>query len=327
MLKIGIVGVGGIGSVHLEKWSMIPDIELVAVCDVRLDMALEKTKALHIPVYDSLDVMLHKESLDIIDICTPTYLHKEQAIKSIENGINVLVEKPAGLSSADAEIMFTKAKEYNVKLMVAHVLRFWDEYVFLKDYYKNRTYGDLLNASFWRFSETPRWSYNSWMTDEKLSGLVPFDLHIHDLDFIVSMMGKPDKIFANRGRRKNSVLSDFYSASYIYQDCFINCEAAWFDNKYPFTFGYRAHFENAVLEYHGEQIKVYLKDGTSKVIEGKEISRKTEINLPAVNAYYKEIEYFVNCVKNNCKIDVMDESEILNVIDAIQYGVKHASVD
>ena len=65
--------------------------------------------------------------------------------------------------------------------MVAHVLRWWREYVFLKDAIDSGRYGKLLSGHMARLGNTPKWSWDNWMRDPERSGLVPFDLHIHDL--------------------------------------------------------------------------------------------------------------------------------------------------
>ena len=73
------------------------------------------------------------------------------------------------------------AAKHQVKFMVAQVLRFWPEYERIKDLYENRQYGRLLSGSMSRLGCYPAWSWDGWMMDERRSGLVPFDLHIHDL--------------------------------------------------------------------------------------------------------------------------------------------------
>ena len=103
MLKVALIGLGGMGSVHLANWRKMEGVELVAVCDIRSDLAVEK--AVNEKVYADIDELLEHETLDIVDVCTPSYLHKEHSIKAMKKGIHVLTEKPAALNSEDvAEI-------------------------------------------------------------------------------------------------------------------------------------------------------------------------------------------------------------------------------
>ena len=129
MLKVGFVGVGGISGAHIPVWLKIPEVELVALCDVRpkqMEKWAEQTSA---NFYTDFDEMLKSEKLDILDICLPTYLHADYSIKAMEMGINVICEKPLSLKYEDVKRVYAAAEKNNVKFMVAQVLRFWREYI------------------------------------------------------------------------------------------------------------------------------------------------------------------------------------------------------
>ena len=83
MLKIGLVGCGGISGAHVPGWQALDDCEIVAICDVRQEM-MDKYPGPR--QYLSFDEMLQKEELDIVDICLPTFLHPDYAIKAMEKG-------------------------------------------------------------------------------------------------------------------------------------------------------------------------------------------------------------------------------------------------
>ena len=102
-----------------------------------------------------------------------------------EKGINVICEKPISLKEEDVERVYSTAKKMNVKFMVAQVLRFWPEYELLKELYDSKKYGKLLSGYMCRLGACPKWSWDNWMKDPNRSGLVPYDLHVHDLDFMV----------------------------------------------------------------------------------------------------------------------------------------------
>ena len=188
MLKVALVGVGGISGAHILAWESMDDAELVAICDIRPERMENYPDKRH---YTDFDEMLEKEDVDILDICLPTFLHADFAVKAMEKGINVICEKPISLKREDVQRVYSTAKKNNVCFMIAQVLRFWPEYEVVKSIYDSGKYGKLLSASMHRLSGIPKWSWDDWMRDEKRSGLVPFDLHIHDLDFIVYAFGKP----------------------------------------------------------------------------------------------------------------------------------------
>ena len=100
MLKVALVGVGGISGAHIPAWEAMEDVELTALCDIRpeqMEKYPDKRR------YTDFDEMLAKEEIDILDICLPTYLHADFSVKAMERGINVLCEKPVSLKKEDFE--------------------------------------------------------------------------------------------------------------------------------------------------------------------------------------------------------------------------------
>ena len=130
MLKIALVGVGGISGAHIPAWDEMENAELVALCDIRPERMEQYENKKH---YTDFDEMLDNEEIDILDICLPTYLHAEYAIKAMERGIHVISEKPISMNADDIDRVYETAKKNNVKFMVAQVLRFWPEYELLKE--------------------------------------------------------------------------------------------------------------------------------------------------------------------------------------------------
>ena len=95
------------------------------------------------------------------------------------------------------------------------------------------------------------------MMDEKRSGLVPFDLHIHDLDFMVYAFGMPKVAYQYRSKLPNQ---DFISLSYDFGDFSINTEASWYATCYPFTAEFRFQFEDALVANENGKMVIFLRD-------------------------------------------------------------------
>ncbi|HAY97326.1 MAG TPA: hypothetical protein DCY23_03335 [Ruminococcaceae bacterium] len=312
MLKVALVGVGGISGAHIPAWEERRDAELVALCDIRAEQ-MEKYKNKH--CYTDFDEMLKNEKIDILDICLPTYLHAEFAIKAMNMGINVICEKPVSLNAADVARVYSAAKSNNVKFMVAQVLRFWPEYSIIKEIYDTGKYGRLLSGHMGRLGVRPKWSWGGWMMDENRSGLVPFDLHIHDLDFIVYAFGKPKEFKDYRARSENQ---DYINSIYEYDGFFITTEAAWYDAPYPFAANFRFQFEKALAVFENHEMTIYEKDG--KIF--KPVSQSGEdtgdIGLPKSNAYANEINYFADCVLSGAEPDRVKPAELETVISILK---------
>ncbi len=308
MLKVGLVGVGGISGAHIPVWEEMENAELVALCDIRPER-MEKYSGKR--CYTDFDEMLANEELDILDICLPTYLHADFAVKAMEKGINVITEKPISLKEEDVERVYGAAEKNNVKFMVAHVLRFWPEYELLKEIYDSKRYGKLLSGTMIRLGGYPKWSWDGWMMDEKRSGMVPFDLHIHDLDFMVYAFGLPKVSYQYRSKLPNQ---DYISLVYDFGDFSINSEASWYSASYPFTAEFRFQFEDAVVASEKGKMMIYLKDD-EKIDLSQEAEGDTgNINLPKSNAYANEIIYFADCVENNKPVDKFRPEELSCVL-------------
>ena len=311
MLKVGLVGVGGISGAHIPAWEEMADAELVALCDIRPERMEKFTEK---RCYTDFDEMLANEELDILDICLPTYLHADFAVKAMEKGINVITEKPISLKEEDIDRVYKTAEKNNVKFMVAQVLRFWPEYELLKEIYETKKYGKLLSGTMTRLGCYPKWSWDGWMMDEKRSGLVPFDLHIHDLDFMVYAFGMPKVAHQFRSKLPDQ---DFISLSYDFGDFQINSEASWYATCYPFTAEFRFQFENAVVANENGKMLIHLRDDERIDLSEDAEGDTGDINLPKSDAYANEINYFADCVRNNKPVEKVQPEELRCVLNIL----------
>ena len=313
MLKVGMAGIGGISGAHIPAWEAMEETELAALCDIRQE-CLEKYPDKHL--YTDFQEMLNAEQLDILDICLLTYLHADYAVQAMERGIHVICEKPVSLKAEDVERVYEAARRNNVKFMVAQVLRFWPEYELLKEIYDSGKYGKLLSGSMSRLGGIPKWSWDNWMADEKRSGLVPFDLHIHDLDFLVYAFGKPEDAKVHRAKRPEQ---DYFSVVYEYPEFFVTTEASWYAAPYPFTASFRFQFEKAILAFERQQCMLYEEDGTVTDLTEAAEGDTGGINLPKSDAYANEIRYFTKCVLEDRFPERVKPGELRQVIEILRH--------
>lgn len=313
MLRIGMVGMGGISGAHIGAWLQIPEAKIICVCDIRPEKANAAAEKSGGKAYLDFDEMLESEKIDVLDICLPTFLHADFAVEALGKGIHVLVEKPISLKKEDIERVYGAAQSKNTNVMVAQVLRFWREFQALKEAYESGMYGKLLSGHMVRLGSKPKWSWDNWMADPSRSGLVPFDLHIHDLDFMIYAFGTPENLICHRGTNESQ---DYINAIYEFKDFFITAEASWFDCKYRFRSGYRFQFEKAVMEYTGGVLTIYHQNGEMETLE-EEQSSENGINLPKSNAYFNEIRYFADCVLSGKPCDMVKPQELRTVLELI----------
>ncbi|MBC15597.1 MAG: oxidoreductase [Desulfovibrio sp.] len=122
-MKVGVVGLGWMGRVHLRNYTEMADVEVVGVVDVDPKACAEVAEQFGVKTFTSLDELLENE-LDAMSICVPTSLHHETGIKVMDKGINAIIEKPLAATAEEGEDLVKKAKEKGIALMVGHVERF-----------------------------------------------------------------------------------------------------------------------------------------------------------------------------------------------------------
>lgn len=305
MLKVGLIGCGFMGTMHANCYKNIEGVELVALADLRNECAQKLSEGANATIYgDGMD-LINNADVDIIDICLPTYIHSEYAIAAMDKVKYVFVEKPVALTKEQGEAMIKKAQETGANVQVGQVIRFWDEYVELAKIIKAGTYGKVINANFRRISPIPTWGWEDWLLKNELSGGAAQDLHIHDVDYVLSQFGTPKvvKSVKNKMGEKSSYINSLFE----YDDFVVSVEGTWaLPGTHPFEATFRVVFENGVVENangkfmlytdsEAKEIAIEKKEGLGEGFEGG--------NISDLGGYYNELVYFTDCAKNGKAID------------------------
>ncbi len=294
MIKVGLIGIGGMGMVHFNAYRRLKNAKVVAVADTRCDMAREKAEGTDARIYATIDELLEHEDCDIIDICTPSYLHTEMAKKALKVGCHVLCEKPMSISTEDTASVIATAKECGKSFMTAHVVRFMKPYQYLRSVIESGELGRLVHLNMRRNSGIPKWSFEDWMRDINKSGGTPFDLSIHDLDFAYSVFGEP--VAVNGVYKKLSGDDrDYIVSNLVYDGFTVTAIGGWFLESVEFTADFYAIFENGCVELKGG--KVYKCGEAVTLPESDDGDEDTGINLPRAEGYTDEIKYFIDCIE------------------------------
>ncbi len=257
MLRIGIVGFGFMGRMHFRCWQDRQDAQVVAVCDANPNIKEDTKKAIGnidgaasaidfegIELFSDFDAMIENANLDAISLTLPTYLHVEFSERALARGVNVLCEKPMSLDVAGCERMLAAAQKSGKTLQIGHCLRFWPEYVKAKEIVDSGKYGKVLAGTFQRLGAPPGWSQDNWFIDEKRSGGVALDLHIHDTDYVQYLFGMPKAVYSQGSRGKGDALIHIVT-QYVYEDdVVVTAEGGW--GMMP-GFGFEMSF-NLVME-------------------------------------------------------------------------------
>jgi len=320
-MKTAIIGLGGMGSTHYNMFRDMDDIEIIALVDVEEDRITEKAAQCGARGYTDINDMLGNEKPDFVMICTPSYLHYEHAVAAMEKGIHVFTEKPAALDENEITEMFKCASKNNVCFMTGHVLRFWIEYNWLKETVESGKYGRLYHLNMWRMGQQPTYTWQNWMLDEEKSGLVPFDLQIHDIDFAVYLLGAPEK---SDYYQINSEPGQFVEIKLEYNNgTRVNAKASWLIPKIPFEMGFEAIFEHGYAEFRNDKLTFFSNDGEEFNPVNEAAQDGSEISVTNTLAYVKEQRYFINCIREGKKPSFIKEEEMLTTLKILK-GYKKA---
>lgn len=305
MLKVGLIGCGFMGAMHANCYKNIEGVEIAALADLRREKAEELAQGTSAAIYGDGKDLIANADVDIIDICLPTYLHAEYAMLAMEKVKYVFVEKPVALTAEEGAAMIEKSQKTGANVQVGQVIRFWDEYVELQKIVESGKYGNVVNANFRRISPRPTWGWNNWLLDYKLSGGAGQDLHIHDVDYVLSLFGEPKSFSSVRNVKgeKNSYVNTLMQ----YDDFVVGVEGTWdLPGSHPFEATFRVVFENAVVENAGGKFILYTDAGAEEIkIEKKELAGGAYKggNISDLGGYYNELVYFCNKAAKGEKIE------------------------
>ena len=324
MLKVGLIGCGFMGAMHANCYKNIAGVELVAFADLRKEKAEELAVGTNAVIYGDGKDLIANADVDVIDICLPTFLHAEYAMAAMDKVKYVFVEKPVALTVEEGKAIMEKSKATGSQVQVGQVIRFWDEYVELKKIVESGVYGKVVNANFRRLSPRPEWGWNNWLLDSKLSGGAGQDLHIHDVDYVLSLFGEPDKFYSVKN--VNGEYNSYVNTVMQYADFVVGVEGTWdLPGSYPFTATFRVVFENAVVENAGGKFMLYTKDGASEIkIEKKELAGEAYKggNVSDLGGYYNELVYFCEKAK---KGETIEKATLCDGVSSLEFLLKELS--
>ena len=263
-LKVGIVGFGSMGSTHLDIYSKINEVEVIAIADKiqsRLDgsskaegnisgQAEGGITGLNAKKYlDGMD-LINNPDIDIVDICVGTNLHYKFLEAALAKGKHVLIEKPLARNYDEAKKIIQLAENSPCYVMSAMCLRYWPAWVFLKEAIESNVYGKCYSLNFKRQTSFPGGAFYS---DHNQCGGALLDLHVHDTDFVNYCLGLPEAVFS-QGYKGPSGGIDHIVTNYIFNQSglspLVSSEGSWtMQEGYGFNMSYTANFENGTLSY------------------------------------------------------------------------------
>jgi predicted dehydrogenase len=196
-MRVGIAGTGTMGEVHAAAWRST-GAELIGCISARSDQAEALASRYQIRTFADYAELLNE--VEIVDVCTPTPLHKPMVLQAAKASKHVICEKPIALTVEDARTMILACKEAGVRFFVGMVVRFFPQYRLAREQVANGQIGNLGVLRLKRVSYVPQKSLDNWYFDRTLSGGMVVDLMIHDFDYSRWLAGEVDRVYARRSK-------------------------------------------------------------------------------------------------------------------------------
>lgn len=253
--------------------------------------------------FTDYDEMLSRDDIDLISVCTHTETHVPMAIKALEAGKHVLVEKPVATSLAEVEKLAEAGERAGKVCMPGHCMRFWPGWDLIRQWVVDGRYGGVRSAVFRRAGAAPGWS--SFYADPARSGGALFDLHVHDTDFVNYCFGLPDEVVSTGHTNHLTTLYRYGSGP-----AHVVAEGGWdVSPAYPFRIFCEVAFENATAVWdlwRDPLFEVFASNGSEAV------------TLPETTGYEQEIARLITALRDGepSPISMQDAVQTTRILEA-----------
>ncbi|MHA2202481.1 MAG: aminotransferase class I/II-fold pyridoxal phosphate-dependent enzyme [Candidatus Hodarchaeales archaeon] len=311
-LKIGVIGLGGIGQVHAVAYAACSWTELHSLA-TRNPIALQGAALFFgvTNIYEDYLEALKNPELQAVSICVPTYVHKEYIIAAANAGKHILCEKPILLYPEEVEEVKKVLKENKVKLMVAMICRFMSHYSMAKKVIEKGEIGSIVSIHAHRRGRGPPPA--DWFWDVEKSGGIVVDLAIHDIDLVQWFLGSNDPIKTVYAIGSNAVYPEINTWDTVVitlksqSGALITIEASWAEPDLRDQVG------------NNTKMIVYGEDGTIQIDPSKQPAIKnTELDGPEPT--FEELDqlpFFVDQVGTFAKAILNDEEVPIPITDGV----------
>jgi UDP-N-acetylglucosamine 3-dehydrogenase len=200
-LGVAVVGTGFWGKNQTRVFKELEETELLAICDINAERVKNVAKQFNVKAYTNIGQMLKRRDIEAVSICTWSTTLAKMALKALNSGKHVLVEKPMATNVKQAEKLLKTAKESELHLTVGFLMRFIPGIQQIKNAIENRTIGDLVCATAKRVSEWP----------DRIGDVgVVKDMAIHDIDITRYLFGEESTaVYAKTGCMKHKKFEDY----------------------------------------------------------------------------------------------------------------------
>jgi predicted dehydrogenase len=309
MTRIGICGSGFMAKMHAICYGHMADVQVVAVASKDEASGREMCAKYDAVMYADAGDLIREADVDVVNICLPTHLHARYAIQAAERGRAIFCEKPLARTLEQADSVVAAVRKAGVPMMVGHCLRFWPEYVALKEFHDKGELGPIRALSLSRYQGKITFGWQDWFNNPEFSGCSFLDFHIHDVDTLRWILGDPKSVQSVGHYRWNCSIYD-------YPGVVATSESGW-SSADPFDMRFRAVFEDGVLLYSSRNQPLTLfRKGREPELVPLDVEKDEDTdaggNISNIRAYYNQLRYFIDAQNGNVPLDITALEEARN---------------
>ena len=291
-MRVGIVGAGTMGSVHAASHAEAGH-QAAAIFDLRPEAARRLAATVGASVAPSFEALLEDPSIELIDVCVPTYLHRRHVEAAARAGKHVLCEKPIALSLEDARAMTETCRKAGVHFYVAHVLRFFPEYQRARDLVLEGKIGRPGVIRTTRGGIFPT-AWEDWYADPERSGTLLADLVVHDFDWLRWTFGEVERVYAKSllGRTTERLGYALVTLRFA-SGAIAHVEGSW--SHTGFRYGFELAGDKGLVDFDSDRIKPVsvTRRGARAGAVGVAVPESPLKESP----YTTEIRHFGQCIR------------------------------
>ncbi len=205
---VGVVGCGGFGLFALQHFAQVDGVRLVGLAETHREAAQAAVRRFGLPDVMGIDALLRIPELDLVYIATPPFLHYPQAMKALQAGKHVLVEKPTALEVAQADELLASARAHGLLMATNLMQRYNPLFDSIRGLLKRKPLGELLHAYFENYACDEGLPLEHWFWDRSKSGGIFVEHAVHFFDLFSAWLGHGRVEAAQACRRPGSSIED-----------------------------------------------------------------------------------------------------------------------
>ncbi len=223
-VNIGIIGAGSFALFAAKAFQKVTGVKIIAVTDLNNESSKQLATEVHANTFDNLDSFLADENIDLVYIATPPFLHYQQSKQALLAGKHVICEKPAALTTSEAEELSALAASNNLLYAVNLMQRYNPLYNVVDKIIKQKILGNFLHGFFENYASDENLDAEHWFWDEKKSGGIFIEHGVHFFDMFSGWLGEGKVVSALDIKRSlpQKKITDRVHATVMYKDGLVN---------------------------------------------------------------------------------------------------------